>query len=255
MTKFSLASRRRPSWYASDLRKELGVDDQQPINLDQLSKFLDIRVKIASLRPNILGACKVVGLNKLIAISDKVTHPEQKRFLLSHEIGHAVVHNGIHNCRANDLKMWLSVKDKEKEANQFAAQLLLPEDIVYHKLRTQDVSFELAEELSHIYGISLTSCIIRLLEMSDENAVLFYQKGDSIIWSYFASECRIQAKTGKVDLDSLSYHTSITRPHLKNYVDPGIWFLGEFDDDVKCYEQTKYFHNFDSKLSIVRIDE
>ena len=258
MTKFSLASRQRPTWYASELRRDMEIDDTTAINLQNAMEFLKISFKEATLSSRVLGACKVVGLKKMIVVSEKMQDPNQKRFTISHEIGHVIAHNGSHKCQIDDFKMWLGKKDIERAANQFAAELLLPESAVLAKLRLQDVSLDLAKELSQHYGISLLSSTLRLIELCDENTALFYQKGDSISWSFLSPDCKLTPKTGKVDIDSLSYHATEARSHLQDYVNPILWFEGDEDklgNKFRCHEQTWYFRHLNIKLSVVRLEE
>ena len=122
MNRFSLQERRNPEWYAQDLRQDMEIPDSAPIDLDNIIRALDIHLKIARIGKGILGACKVKGLQKLIVISPDISYESQKRFTISHEIGHLIIHHGVHYCNANDLKIWINVPTKEKEANKFAAE-------------------------------------------------------------------------------------------------------------------------------------
>lgn len=176
MNKSFFYERRNPEWYADDLRKELGINDNSALDLDNVINALDIHLKQAPIQEGILGACKVKGLKKLIVISPDIYNNNQKRFTIAHEIGHLFIHHGVHFCRKEDFNMGINTKTKEREANQFAAQLLLPRNIVLNKLRTRDISLDIAQELSEQYEISLTSAIIRMIELSDENVALISQK-------------------------------------------------------------------------------
>ena len=255
MSKFTLQERRNPEWYAMDLRQEMEIPDSEPIDLDNLLRILNIHLKIARIGKGILGACKVKGLHKLIVISPDILYETNKRFTISHEIGHLIIHHGVHYCYADDLKMWISKSTKEKEANKFAAELLLPQRTVKSKLKKHDVSLELAAILSNQYNISLTSAIIRLVELSEENVCVFRQKNDKICWYMRSNECRFSPRTGAISYDSLSYITSLKRQKQEGYVNPSSWFEeDEFDEDLNCHEETWYFENLNMKLSVVRLE-
>lgn len=255
MNRFSLQERRNPEWYAKDLRQDMKISDSSPIDLDSIIRAFDIHIKIARIGKGILGACKVKGLQKLIVISPDISYESQKRFTLSHEIGHLIIHHGVHYCNADDLKMWINVPIKEKEANKFATELLLPQRIVTSKLKKQDVSLELAANLSKQYNISLTSTIIRLVELCDESVCVFCQQNDKICWHVRSFECSFSPITGVLSNQSLSYTTCLEKQRQEGYVDPSSWFEGdEFNEDLHCHEETWYFKNLNMKLSVVRLE-
>lgn len=247
--------RRNPEWYADDFRRELEIADDIAVNLDCIIDALDIHVKLAPIKKGILGACKVRGLKKLIVISPDIYYNAQKRFTIAHEIGHLIIHHGVHFCRAEDFKMLVNTKTKEKEANRFAAQLLLPRNVVINRLRRGDVSLDMAQELSKLYEISLSSAILRMIELSDENVAIFYQKNNIIQWTMKSTECRSALASGMISSRSLSYLVSLNNPRQEGYVDPGAWFEDNpFIQDIRCYEQTWYFSKLNMKLSVVRLE-
>lgn len=248
--------RRNPEWYANDIRRELVIGDDKAVNLDYITNALDIRVKYAEINKGILGASKVKGLKKLIVISPDISYNTRKRFTVAHEIGHLLIHHGVHFCRADDLKMWVSTKAKEKEANQFAVQLLLPRIVVANELKKRDISLDFAQELSNQYEISLSSAALRMVEVSAETVAVFCQKDTTIQWGMPSPECRLRLRSGVISNNALSYLVGIDRPKQDGYVNPNAWFEdGSLLEDYRCYEQTWYFPKINMKLSVVRLED
>ncbi|WP_427340555.1 ImmA/IrrE family metallo-endopeptidase [Caloranaerobacter sp. DY30410] len=65
--------------------------------------------------------------NEFIFISNNLTIEEEK-IVIAHELGHLILHTNLSTSYYNDNH--LLVKDKiEIEANKFAAELLIPDDI------------------------------------------------------------------------------------------------------------------------------
>ena len=70
-------------------------------------------------------------------------HPNRQRFTIAHEIGHFVLHRGgtyIDKgtyARFRDLESGSGTKREEREANQFAAELLMPRHLVETLLQSQ----------------------------------------------------------------------------------------------------------------------
>jgi Zn-dependent peptidase ImmA (M78 family) len=119
-----------------DIVRSLGVAVRKEPAPDDLSGFLvrDLKRRRA-----------VIGVNK--------HHPAtRQRFTIGHELGHFLLHEGeqVHVDRANvgfqvKLRHRLSgdgTDTEEKEANLFAAELLMPARLLEH-------------DLAHIHGFSL----------------------------------------------------------------------------------------------------
>lgn len=71
-----------------------------------------------------------------------------QRFVCAHELGHATLHPEVNTpfLRANTL---FSVERIEREANKFAVELLLPDEIIYD-YKDSNLSIE---EIASIFGI------------------------------------------------------------------------------------------------------
>lgn len=88
-----------------------------------LASCLNLNVKFLEYSDNTKGYYIKVGKNKFIIINSNLTEDE-KRIVLAHEIGHAVMHSSkeIHFLRENTL---FPKGRHENEANKFAAELLV----------------------------------------------------------------------------------------------------------------------------------
>lgn len=88
-----------------------------------LASYLNLNVKFLEYSDNTKGYYIKVKKNKFIIINSNLTEDE-KRVVLAHEIGHAVMHSSkeIHFLRENTL---FPKGRHENEANKFAAELLI----------------------------------------------------------------------------------------------------------------------------------
>ncbi len=88
-----------------------------------LASCLNLNVKFLEYSDNTKGYYIKVGKSKFIIINSNLTEDE-KRVVLAHEIGHAVMHSSkkIHFLRENTL---FPKGRHENEANKFAAELLI----------------------------------------------------------------------------------------------------------------------------------
>lgn len=99
----------------------------------------------------------------------------RKRFSIAHEIGHFILHDeNLHvdekmrsNVQYRNEYSSLGVDDHEIEANQFAAEILMPEEMLLKDAtKLKDKSPEVAiEELAKLYDVSIQSMTIRLTRL------------------------------------------------------------------------------------------
>ena len=141
----------------SEIAKAMGVEVQETPAEDDLSGFLyrDRKRKLA-----------VIGVN-----ADH--HPNRRNFTTAHELGHYLLHDfdDVHVDR--HFKVWLRSEAssqgtdiEEKEANLFAAELLMPADFLAHdveEIGTIDLlDEEVLKELASKYGVSTQAMTFRL---------------------------------------------------------------------------------------------
>jgi Zn-dependent peptidase ImmA (M78 family) len=108
----------------------------------------------------------IIGVNTM--------HPKpRQRFTIAHELGHLELHEGygIHVdhkfpiMRKRDGRSSQAVDFDEIEANGFAAELLMPAEMLERDLHDKDLDFEddeMIRQLADRYHVSLQAMAIRL---------------------------------------------------------------------------------------------
>lgn len=91
----------------------------------ELANQLNILIIVSNIgKP--LGIYKYIKKNRVIFLNENLTDIEQK-FVLAHELGHAVLHTKS-SCFFSNVRN-INKSKKEFEANVFAAELLINEKI------------------------------------------------------------------------------------------------------------------------------
>lgn len=92
----------------------------------EIAALKNIHILEWNLHEEINGYYKYDRRNKFIVINSNLSSGE-KKFTCSHELGHAILHPRTNTpfMRRNTL---LSVDKLEREANRFAAELLIPDE-------------------------------------------------------------------------------------------------------------------------------
>lgn len=94
---------------------------------------------------------------KHIHINGRLSRQEQ-RFACAHELGHAILHPDA-NTPFLTQKTYLSVDKLESEANKFAVEFLIPDDILCEYVRDYKYT---AEQISRILGYQKELIELRL---------------------------------------------------------------------------------------------
>ncbi|AVK85311.1 hypothetical protein C3943_18150 [Lysinibacillus sp. B2A1] len=107
----------------------------------ELAECLNIHVFFHNLHEEIRGYYKYDRRNQYIVINCNLDD-QQKLLVCAHELGHALLHPRINTpfMRQNTL---FSVDKIEREANRFAAELLIPDENLfdtYHQMTIFDIA-------------------------------------------------------------------------------------------------------------------
>jgi Zn-dependent peptidase ImmA (M78 family) len=163
--RYSLAKRQ-----AADLLRRARVK-KAPIPVEKLAAFLHAEIVLQPFSGEISGivhrnkdGSAVIGINSRDAM-------QRQRFTIAHEIGHLLLHADENLHVDKNFPIGLrngisgkSVDENEIEANQFAAALLMPADLIkedVHRLTGTDVLVAI-RKLAKKYGVSEQAMSIRL---------------------------------------------------------------------------------------------
>ncbi len=104
--------------------------------------------------------------------------PERRRFTIAHELGHFILHRTSQPKFLCDKESVYSgidnLKQIEREADDFASNLLMPGDMLRDRIAGRRIDFHLIGELAKEFGVSLESMSIRIVKYSEQRAILLY---------------------------------------------------------------------------------
>jgi len=154
------------------LLKEIGYHEITEIPMDILVASLGATL-IETPMQNADG--KIIrGKSKtLIKINANIPYPEKKRFTIAHELGHLLMHKKleIHHENSNTLNWFQNTEQQairgkqEWEANDFASELLMPEDLFRSECFQKPFNPQLIQTLAKRFKTSITSVIFRYLKL------------------------------------------------------------------------------------------
>ena len=147
-----------------------------PIDLNAVAQYLEARILYEDMDDDMSGLLVVKGGKRAIGVNKK-HHRNRQRFTIAHEIGHFVLHHKSFQDPKNDLhwdKKWAYFRSAEGvgedpieyEANQFAAELLMPEDMLRSVIKRDriDLSNDIdIARLAELLQVSEQALTIRLV--------------------------------------------------------------------------------------------
>lgn len=112
--------------------------------------------------------------------------PAQRRFTLAHELGHFSLPGHSSQpagCLPDGTPDGVR-PEAEREADRFAAELLMPRPLFRREIRDRDPTFELVKELAaeDLFFVSATAAAIRLVELTAEPSALVCATGGQVSW-------------------------------------------------------------------------
>jgi len=143
-----------------------------PVPVETLARLLGAAIRLEPFPGELSGmvmrrpdGTAVIGVNS-------IEGPTRQRFTIAHELGHLLMHRDedVHVDERfpfafRDPKSSKAIDDKEIEANQFAAELLMPESLLRKDLKDVDLDIEtddMVAKLAAKYQVSTQAMTFRL---------------------------------------------------------------------------------------------
>lgn len=157
-----------PEYIANYTRRLLKIDADEPVkDIYSLLESAGIILYEISDDEKFDGVSFVSDKGFAIIIVNKNFSNDRKRFTIAHELGHILMHN------ENNFPI-SSFRNKEKEANQFASEFLMPENYIKNSLRNLKL-YEVGD-LKNYWLTSMSSIIRRAKDLNciDESRYKYF---------------------------------------------------------------------------------
>lgn len=170
-----------PSSCARNVLSTLGIDNPAAIDIEDLIIFYDGIVKHNPMA-NCDGRVVMKNGKSIVTLNSNIEFPQKKRFVLSHELGHILLHAGKDVTFSDDYNTLEAYKhgSQEREANDFASELLMPTETFKAACNRQKFGSALIRSLAEKFNTSLTSTVYRYIDLGPHPICVFYSK-DGIV--------------------------------------------------------------------------
>lgn len=227
---------------AFKIARGYAFEHPKDIDLEALAVDLGLKVKFGG-----LSGCEArlvrSGVRGVIRVRRWEANHPRCRFGIAHELGHWRLHPDTQQfvCTSDNLRDYQ--KDpREREANAFASELLMPSGILRPFLERRSLSLETAVATAANFNVSITAAAIRLCFEKGGESYLVLSKDGRVAWaSKFSERWGLWIERGRV-LDEAA-----VAPHLTGGTDGQItidsvptssWFPDYERDGVEVEEHS-----------------
>lgn len=121
----------------------------------------------------------------IIHVNSEIPFETRKRFAAAHELGHYEMHRNlqpIFSDTLEDMMNWYKAGPQETEANEFAAEFLMPSDVFYQECQRKKFGPDVIEHLSKRFQVSKTVAILKFVKRGNHPVVIVYCQNNKMKW-------------------------------------------------------------------------
>jgi Zn-dependent peptidase ImmA (M78 family) len=202
--------------------------------------------------------CSIGHQKGIIAIRRSIRENSRKRFTIAHEIGHFVIpyHRYLGNVcspqvvdRFGDL-----LKIPEREANEFAAELLLPGSLLRARFELSSPALSQIGRVAQEFETSLTATTRRFLDLTDMPCFIVWSEENSIVWHQRNRSFPFHLS----NQEHLTIHSKAGQLFAGKRIAPGpsavplsSWFQSEAETGHELIEDSILLPNYSAVLSLL----
>jgi len=168
---------------ARKLLMDIGIKDLTSINIEDLVWNRGAYLRFLPLN-NADGRIVFGEKGAIITINSQIEYEGRRRFTIAHELGHFEMHRTLFQYHKDNSITLDCFKEgnQETEANQFASELLMPEELFVKECKDKKFSPALLRDLSNRFQTSLTSVAFKYCEFGSHPLCLFFCNQNKVVY-------------------------------------------------------------------------
>lgn len=198
-----------------------------------------------------------------IVVRQSIPEGTRKAFTIAHELGHFLIpgHDEADRvCTLSDVGNWTdAAKKREREADEFAAELLMPDSIIRPMLEGIRPSLGVIEQIASRCRTSLSAAAWRYCDLTTEPCAVVWSAYGRIEWSKHSERFGFVLNRGAAIQPGTFAHgcaAGVRGPGQAKPVSAELWIAsGHLLANVQVWEQSRALPNYDSVLSLLWMPE
>lgn len=243
---------------ANDLRSSYFLTSLPDISIEDIA--FDIGVTIQTRKLEGSDAALLVRNGRgVIVLSTSIQEEGRRRFAIAHELGHFLLHAKQHSaflCTEEMFLQWYKSSPEEFEANTFAVEFLLPNDEFKIAANKRQLSSNVVSDIAAMFGTSLTSTLIRYVEIGPLPCALVAVKNGKLAWfkrsNDFDHKLRYEIRDRiSVDTCAGDFFANGTIVDSEQQILQTEWLLNPTGDTPLMLELPFYLQKYGTVLSLL----
>lgn len=249
----------KPAARAKEIVNTLRIENPSEIHVKDIAMVFG-----AFVREKLLEGSEGRLLRKdgraIITVNAGIREEGRKRFAIAHELGHFQLHTSsqLIFCSETDMFVWREDKLQEREANEFASSLLMPEHIFIRYRKLEQPNLNTVLELAGEFRTTLTATALRYVQLSIEPCAVVISKDRTIKWYKRSDDFEFHVRVGET-LSPFCYASNFYKetsmPAIPEKVPADAWLAGEIDPEAEIFEHSLPIPSYNVVLSLLWINE
>jgi Zn-dependent peptidase ImmA (M78 family) len=238
--------RRRPDPLAvkaaKDLVAQLQIRKPHEIDIELIANHRRLRVKKRPLTQE-EGRIAHSGGTGVITVSERAYNSAKWRWVIAHELGHFHRHPEVDQyalCSPTDMNAGTAA-GRESEANDFAAELLMPESLFKKRCDRNRPSLKDVRELASEFNTSVTATAVRFVYYAPEPCAVVQSTAGAVDWCAWSENFRLGIRKGR-RLNTRSYAGDLfadkTVGDFAQQVDGDAWSDNSWAAQIDVFEHS-----------------
>jgi hypothetical protein len=210
------------------------------------------------------GEIVSVGGRSMITINSGIQYETKKRFAAAHELGHHEMHRDLMPIFSDtevDFMNWYQAGPHEMQANEFAAEFLMPSEVFHRFCEKRKFEPKVIHELADRFNVSKTAAILRFVKRGNHPVFIMFCKDNKMKWlkrsDDFFSFCDLFKRDqppppGSVAYEIFSSGKVYTGDEASQQIWKSDWFkMKEDEKDSIFFEYCLYAPSYNYTISVI----
>jgi len=254
-----------PAVKAKELIKKYYIRQPEQIKVEEIAnaEYLIVEDKDFEDKDGEGSICHT-GDTGLISVSNRVLSAGQRNFIISHEIGHFILDNIRKRvCTKYEISLRKVKGIIEQDANEFAAELLMPEEIYRDCTGAITENIKPIKEAAEIFKVSVSAAAIRYSQIGKTPAGVIMSERGKVKWSSINNYFPFKYIPKDYKVNSLSsandFYEGKETSNKPEIIDPEAWFAEDFGfkkyresrEKTQFWEENIYMPTYNGVLTIL----